>query len=283
MLAHFSSPYKAGLLRPIHMKYSFMSFSTPELSLDGMLLLAKKIGYDGIEPRIDANHAHGIEISIGNAKRREIKEKALSSGIAICCLATSCNYADPEKHEQMVARTHECIDLAGDVGAPSIRVFGGRLPENVKREETVELLVKGFSTLASHAAERGVKICIETHDDWCDPQDVATVIRRVNRAFIGINWDIMHPVRVAGKTIQESFDILKPWIYHLHVHDGTTKDGKLQLVPIGTGDIDHKLAIELLKTISYDGYISGEWSGWEPYEVHLPRELKTLKDYEKGI
>jgi hypothetical protein len=38
----------------------------------------------------------------------------------------------------------------------------------------------------------------------------------------------------------------------------------------------------LLLTINYEGYISGEWIGWsDPYEVHLPRELATLKQYEK--
>ena len=37
-------------------------------------------------------------------------------------------------------------------------------------------------------------------------------------------------------------------------------------------------------SISYDGYISGEWINWEdPYEVHLPRELATLKRYESEV
>ena len=43
------------------MRYSFMSFSTPQLKLKEMLALANKLGYDGIEPRLDANHAHGNE------------------------------------------------------------------------------------------------------------------------------------------------------------------------------------------------------------------------------
>ena len=28
---------------------------------------------------------------------------------------------------------------------------------------------------------------------------------------------------------------------------------------------------------------SGEWIGWEPYEVHLPRELAMLKKYESEL
>ena len=33
----------------------------------------------------------------------------------------------------------------------------------------------------------------------------------------------------------------------------------------------------------YQGYLSGEWIGWEPYDVHLPRELATMKGYEREL
>ena len=33
------------------MKYSFMTFSCPQLDLDEVLSLAKQTGYDGVEPR----------------------------------------------------------------------------------------------------------------------------------------------------------------------------------------------------------------------------------------
>jgi sugar phosphate isomerase/epimerase len=95
-----------------------------------------------------------------------------------------------------------------------------------------------------------------------------------------VNWDIMHPVRREFATIDESFETLKPWIRHLHIHDASKETG--ELVPIGEGFVDHRRAIELLSSISYDGYLSGEWINWDdPYEVHLPRELATLKSYER--
>lgn len=34
------------------MEYSLMSFSCPQLALNGLLATAKKYGYDGVEPRI---------------------------------------------------------------------------------------------------------------------------------------------------------------------------------------------------------------------------------------
>jgi sugar phosphate isomerase/epimerase len=180
----------------------------------------------------------------------------------------------------MVDETLRCIDLAADVGAPRIRVFGGKIGEGIDREEAIELVAKSLLSVADHAGERGVTVCMETHDAWCDPKNVAEVMKRVNHPAICVNWDIMHPVRTGFATIDESFETLKPWIRHLHIHDASKETGKL--VPIGTGFVDHKRAIELLLPISYNGYISGEWINWEnPYDVHLPRELATLKRYEQ--
>ena len=68
--------------------------------------------------------------------------------------------------------------------------------------------------------------------------------------------------------------------HHVHFHDGTTREGRLDLVPIGQGEIDHRRAVQLLGSSGYDGYLSGEWIGWEPFETHLPRELKTMRSYE---
>jgi len=262
------------------MKYAFMSFSTPELTLAEMLALAQRLGYDGIEPRLQAEHKHGIEFDTPAADRRAIKAQAEDAGIAICCLATSCRYSDPALLAQMVEDTHKAIDLAGDVGSSRLRIFGGPIPEGVSREQALGQCVDSLSAIAPHAAARGVTLCMETHDSWCDPTNVAAVIRAVNHPNIAVNWDIMHPVRAGGSTMDAAFEALRPWIHHLHVHDGPLGE-PFSLLPIGEGAIDHRRALELLLTLPYNGYISGEWIGWEPYEVHLPRELAALKRYER--
>ena len=261
------------------MKYSFMSFSTPSLDLAGMLDVARRYGYDGIEPRLDAKHAHGVEVGTTSAQRKAIRDQAAASGIRLACLATSLTYANSAMAEEMIRQTHERIDLAGDLSVPVIRAFGGQIPPGVVREDAIAQVVRSLGQVADQARARGVTICVETHDDWCDPVNLAAVLARVNHPSVAANWDIMHPVRTGAASIQQSFDILKPWIRHLHVHDGVLATGKL--VPIGTGGIDHRRAIELLKGIRFDGFLSGEWIDWEPFDIHLPRELTTLRGYER--
>ncbi len=265
------------------MKYSFMSFSCPGASADELISSAKKYGYDGVEPRTASDHGHGIEIEADKELRESVKEKFASSGIEISCIATSCKYSDPSTSDENVELTRKYIELAADTGAPAVRVFGGVLPDGVSRGDAIMNVCKSLHEVSGLAEELKVYVCFETHDDWCDPGHVAEVMKKVNHPFIRVNWDIMHPVRRAGRSIDESFEALKSWISHVHFHDGITlPDGKLRMVPVGTGDIDHKRAVELLMENSYAGFLSGEWINWEPCEEHLPREINTMRGFEKS-
>jgi sugar phosphate isomerase/epimerase len=263
------------------MKYAFMTFSTPALGLPETLEIAGYYGYDGIEPRLDAQHAHGVEVNTTAAERNTIRHLVDGSDVALACLATSVTYANPDTTAEMIRQTHERIDLAGDLAVPALRVFGGTIPEGVSREQAIDLLVSSLGTVADHAGERAVTLCVETHDDWCDPAHLATVLRRVKHPAIAANWDIMHPVRTGSATMDAAFHALEPWIRHLHIHDGGGDN--VSFAPIGSGDIDHRRALELLAGASYDGYLSGEWINWEPHDVHLPRELAAMQRFEQEI
>jgi len=265
------------------MKYAFMTFSCTTLSLAECLDLVKQTGYDGLEPRIQASHAHGIEFDTTPAQRDAIRKQFDDADVPACCIATSCRYADPATVDEHIADTNKAIDLAGDIGSPRLRVFGGKIGEGVSRDDAINNVAEAFKSVADHAASRDVTLCIETHDDWCDPDHVAAIMTKVNHSAIAVNWDIMHPVRAAGKTMDEAYETLRPWIRHVHVHDGKEVDGKNTLMPIGQGIIDHGVALKRLAELGYDGYISGEWINWEPYETHLPRELALLKALEANL
>ncbi len=263
-------------------KYAFMSFSCPQLALGELLATARRFGYDGVEPRLDAQHAHGIETTADAARRRAIRREVAASGVALAALATSCVYADPAKTEASVLHTRACLRLAAEIGAPRLRVFGGTMPADQTRDAAVAIVAGALRSLADEARAAGVDLCMETHDSWCRPADVVAVMQRVDHPAVGVNWDLMHPVRRGGVTMDEAFAALRPWIRHVHLHDGTPDP--VRLLPIGQGIVDHRRALELLAGMPFTGFLSGEWIGWsDPFEVHLPRELATLKDYERVL
>ncbi len=263
------------------MRYAFMTFSTPALALPEVLALAARYGYDGVEPRLDAGHAHGVEVAATAAQRRELRRAVASSGLELVCLATSLTFADPARTAATAEQARARIELAADLGVRRLRVFGGKLPPGLTRAQATAQMAASLGQLAEYAAGHGVTLCVETHDDWCDPRDLAAVLRQVDHPAIGANWDIMHPVRAGKATMDEAFAALRPWIHHLHIHDGTS--GTWRLAPIGTGAVDHRRALELLHTAGYAEYLSGEWIDWEPYAEHLPRELATMKRYEREL
>ncbi|MEW6750524.1 MAG: sugar phosphate isomerase/epimerase family protein [Candidatus Latescibacterota bacterium] len=260
------------------MKIAFMTFSTPELTLDEVLAAAARFGYDGIEPRVGSGHRHGLEYDAARDVRARAVRQAADAGVAYACVATSCQFANPAKAAAHLSDARRAIELAADLEAPCIRVFGGPVPQGIPRHEAVATVAASLAALAEEAAAAGVCLCLETHDDWCDPHHVAAVMKRVAHPAVAVNWDVMHPVRMGLASVDESFDALRPWIRHLHVHDGAA--GKaLRLVPMGAGMIDTRRAVERLAQADYGGYLSGEWIDWEPWEVHLPRELAVLRDY----
>jgi sugar phosphate isomerase/epimerase len=264
------------------LKYAFMSFSCPELDFAGMLALAKKLGYDGVEPRIDEGHKHGFETSAPAARRAEFRRMAEDADVAICCVATSLMYADTPDQAPRVDATRRAIDLAADAGSSRVRVFGGSLAKDLRRYEAIRLVAKSLRAVADHAGERGVTVCLETHDAWCDPAHVAELMRRVDHDAIAVNWDFMHPGREPGATVDESFALVRPWIRHVHFHDGVCRDGRIDLKPVGQGEANVRRAVELLQGAGYSGYLSGEWINWEPAEVHLPRELAAIKRFQRS-
>ncbi len=267
------------------MRYAFMTFSCPDLGLRNVLALARRLGYDGIEPRAAAKHAHGVEIDSPAAWRADARRAVAASGVALACIATSLKYADTGAAGGPVARarvdeTLRYVDLARDLGCPRLRVFGGQIPADVSRDAATGAVVDCLREVARRAAGSGVTLCVETHDDWCAPRDLARVMEMVDSPLVAVNWDIMHPVLTGGVTMEEAWRAIGRWTRHVHAHDGDKVDGNIVLTPIGRGRIDHAAALRLLKAGGYDGFVSGEWIAWEPYEIHLPREIAALRAIE---
>jgi len=266
------------------MKLSFMSFSCPEATLDEFLGYAKKHGYEGVEPRAEAEHNHGVEIEADAAKRAEIKKRFEDEGVAVACVATSRKYAlaDKAERDESIERTRQYVDLAADIGGDKLRVFGGKPPEGMSTEDAIKIVGESLAEVAPRAEERKVHVCLETHDGFMLATDCAAAIKIADSPYIAANWDIMHPY-TKGMTIDEAHDALKGLIQHCHIHDGVyAEKGKgPKLAMMGEGEIPYPRAIELLEEDGYEGYLSGEWiKAWTPDEI-LPHDAEKLRSYMK--
>lgn len=261
------------------MKYSFMTFSCPDLNFEEVINLAVKYGYDGIELRIEANHAHGAEPDTPIEELHRMRDFAKNRGVEVACIATSCQFAKLELSEKTLEDAKRAVDMAREIGCPAIRVFAGA----PMQEETLEKMAETLIKLSDYIKTTDVIVCMETHDYSSDIYLVEKLMKLVNRENIAVNWDFMHPTLRMGTPIEEVYKVLKPWIRHCHIHDGVLNERRnCVFLPMGTGKVDHNKALELLKKDNYSGYLSGEWINWnEPN--YLEKELKSLKDIERSI
>jgi sugar phosphate isomerase/epimerase len=258
------------------MQFAFMTFSCPKASLDEALAMVRRFGYDGLEVRIGSNHAHGVEPGCDAAAARAA---AAGAGVAFATVATSCRFADANEHDGMIADAIAAVDLAAGIGAPAVRVFGGAVPTSISRDQAIANVAAGLRSVGDEAAKRGVTVVLETHDDWTHPDHVARVMEAAGSPAVAINWDPLHPLRQSGWTIDRQWERLRPWVRHVHVHDGLLRLDTLQLKPMGTGDIDHRPVIAHLKAAGYRGWVSLEWIHNDSPESHLPHEIAALRRY----
>jgi sugar phosphate isomerase/epimerase len=267
------------------LKLAFNSFSAPELSLKGLMETAWNYGYDGIELRTDCGHGHGVECSMDQPGRLAARSllKSYQDLISVVVLGTSCRYSDPSDRDEQLNQTRRHLELAAYLDIPMIRVFCGVLPAGERLDKVMPDVISALRMAGEWAAQAGVTIGVETHDDWSDPQVMRRLMEQVNHASVGLIWDVMHTVRQGATGPVESYRLLKPWIRHVHVHDGSLSLERLEFKPMGEGEIDHRPILRLLTEDGYRGWISGEWLNWEPYGIHLPRERVCLRTYEQEL
>ena len=86
-----------------------------------------KAGVEGVEFRL--GHRHGVDPAMSKAERADVKAALDAAGLSTCSIATGCmfHFAEPEKVREQIAAAAAAIELAADLGAPRIRVFGNNL------------------------------------------------------------------------------------------------------------------------------------------------------------
>ncbi|MEK8129091.1 sugar phosphate isomerase/epimerase [Paenibacillus filicis] len=261
------------------MKYAFNSASCPELSLDELIQTARIYDYQGLELRSGIGHRHGVELTAGQMEKSRLRTLLADSEIEICCLSISNTFSKPVEVGYQIGETMSYLELASSLSIPNVRVFCGRIPADGSRETSRESIIDALYSLGEVAGDCGVRLVVETHDHWSDPRLMAEIMREVNRPQVAVAWDVIHTEREGQAGPEEVYETLGPWIQHVHFHDGLRRLDRLHYRPIGTGEFDQLRIARVLVKAGYQGYVSGEWYNWEPYEIHLPRELAAWKRF----
>jgi sugar phosphate isomerase/epimerase len=244
------------------MKLSFSTLGCPSWKLEQIAANAAAMGFDGVELRGIAGEHIGPDES--PAERRRIRALFADQGVAIACIMgyTRFTMTDPQKRAENDAGLAKLLALASDVGCHLVRVFGGQL-EATDRRANIERVVAGLRPLAAQALTLGVRIALETHDDWCRGQDIRAVLDGVDSPALGVCWDIANASLAEPQ--EATFAAIADRIIHVHFKDVARAGDEVHSRLPGTGEVNLRQALTWLRDSAYRGYLSFEWEKkWEP-------------------
>jgi sugar phosphate isomerase/epimerase len=170
-------------------------------------------------------------------------------------------------------------DLAVELGAPFLRVFGGPLPSGETNASMIAQTAEVLHTIGSYCVERKLTVLLETHDAWSSSTEVCTLIDAAASPAVKVLWDIHHTYR-AGEAPALTVAQLGSAIAFVHVKNGRPSANKLdawELCLLAEGVVPLHEAFSALKRNGYDGDLSLEWEKkWHPEIVELAESLSQI-------
>jgi sugar phosphate isomerase/epimerase len=274
-------------------RLAFLSSTCPEWTFEQMVDAAAKYGYEGVDLRVEWGHNHGLELESTQDERRDARDYATAQNVQISCIAIGARLAraTPEERADAIDQVRRYAELASDLGAPTIRVFGGNLPEGYTMADLRPATAEALGKAAEAAAPFGVAPCLEVHDQHNNPADVAWIVEHAGSGNTGVVWHPSHHLRL-GISVDEAYPVLRQWVRHLHLQDWP-KEGREPageagqagarrgFVPIGEGDGHLARVFQLLERDGFDGFAANEWiikrnAELDP-DVYLPAAARQLR------
>ena len=228
--------------------------------------LAVRNGYDGLELRFleGEDSLWKLPAFQGSGLHRSCRRIA-DSGLAIACVDTSCRFDSPDtlERKKWIAEGQRMAELAAQLGAPAIRVFGDRIQPGANREETVAWISDSLNLLVEKLRGSEIEVWLETHGDFASAADVGAVLSRCPK--VQIIWDPVCAIVERGERPLENGLALQRSIRHAHIKDLSNEDGSWIPVLTGEGTMPLDEIRSVLESIQFSGFLSFEWERkWHP-------------------
>lgn len=251
----------AGARLPI----GFSTLGCPTWNWLKILEFAEQHGFAAVELRgLQGTMDLPSRPEFASAEIEQSKKEVTRRGLRISCVSSSANMHDTGlEHEKQLADARRFIDLASQLGAPYVRVFGNKLVG--PRDAAVEHIAGSLRELGDYAAPKSVTVLLESHGDFTNSPILREILETAASPQVGLLWDA-HNTFVEGKedpaiTVSQ----LVKYIRHTHLKDSRAENGQDHYVLTGHGEVPVKRQVELLVAAGYTGYYSFEWEkAWHP-------------------
>ena len=173
-------------------------------------------------------------------------------------------------------------DLAAELCAPGIRVFGDTIQPGADRDSTRNWIAESIRRLADRTAQKGVQVWLETHGDFVAAGETAALLRQCGLPVVGGVWDAVNSLLATRELPAQRAALLGSAIRHVHVKDFRHCAEGVKYVLSGEGVFPWRDLSHALKQPRYDSFISFEWEKqWHPTieepEIAFPQFIETMR------
>jgi sugar phosphate isomerase/epimerase len=184
-----------------------------------ILRICRAVGLTAVELR--TTHRHGVEPSLGERERKDIRARFADAGIEIWGCGTVCEFHDPDKKvvQQNVETCRRFCQLVADIGGKGVKVRPNRLPQGVPVERTLEQIGAALADCGRAAADANVEIWLEVHGNGtAHPPHIHTIMEHCKHPRVGVTWN-SNSTDVTNGSVAEYFKLLRPWIKSCHINE----------------------------------------------------------------
>jgi sugar phosphate isomerase/epimerase len=181
-------------------------------------------GFRGVELR--TTHRHGVEPSISQAKRAEVRKRFEDSSVRLVSLGSACEFEspDPAVVRQNIELTRQFCRLAHDLGCLGVKVRPNGFPPNSDHAKVLEQIGHALAECGEIARDLRVEIWLEVHGPETQiPSNIRRIMEACQHPAVGVCWN-SNPTDVEKGSVQANFDLLKPWLRSCHINDLDRKE-----------------------------------------------------------
>lgn len=262
--------------------YSYWHFREEKVPIEAVIEKACALELDGIE----VLHVQMTEET--PAYLQKLKRLAFINGLDLYALSIHQNFVSPDeaKRQTQIDHTLCCIDLAHEMGIPSIRLNSGRWGtiksfdelmakrgiepplEGYTEDDAFTWVISSIEKCLPEAEKAGVILALENH--WGLTRTAEGVLRILNA--IQSPW--LAGTIDTGNFLEEPYDELEKLAPHAVLVHAKTYFGGGEWYTL---DLDYDRIAKILRKVGYTGYISLEYEGKEDPDSGVRKSVDLLR------
>ncbi len=270
--------------------YSFWHFQGAPTPMETCFEQAADMGFDGVEilhvHMVEAAKAAGGEVN--RPLLRRLKQRAFSLGLDLMGFSTHQGFVTPdaEKRKANIEHTSRCLELAYELGIPTIRVNTGRWGTSKSFDELMankgieprlpgmtddqgfEWVIRSFEALLPKAEELGVVMGLENH--WGLGREASGVLRVLDA--LKSPW--LQATLDTGNFLENMYEQMDALAPRAALVQAKTYFGGGEWYAL---EIDYARVAQILRKHCYRGYVSLEMEGKEAPATAIPKSLELLR------